>query len=188
MEVHEAVQRRRAFRNIDPRPIEDEKVMALVEAMRLSPSCFNNQPWRVVVCTGETLPKLKESLTKGNAWATPSPLILAICAKPSDDCRQNEGRDYYQFGCGLAVGELMLRATELGLIAHPIGGYEPAKSREALGIPKDYVVITLVICGYPSEDTSRLSDSQKTQQAERPPRKPTGDNFFRDQWGKSIVI
>ena len=68
MEVREAIQKRRAGRKFDTRPIEEDKIMLLIEAMRLAPSCNNNQPWRVVVAKDkESLEKIKVALTKGNA-------------------------------------------------------------------------------------------------------------------------
>ncbi|MBI0584705.1 MAG: nitroreductase family protein [Methanomassiliicoccus sp.] len=186
MEVSEAVQRRRAVRAFDPRPIEDEKIHMLVEAMRLAPSCNNHQPWRVTVCDGEALHRVRECLSRGNAWATKAPMIMVLSSKPSEDCRMSEGRDYYQFGCGMAVGQMLLQATELGLIAHPIAGFDPAMARVVLGIPVDYVVITFIICGYPGEDESLLSDKQKAQQLERPERRPLDHNFFRDAWDRPL--
>jgi nitroreductase len=187
MDVAEAVRRRRAYRVFDPRPIEEEKIRALVEAMRLAPSCNNNQPWKVVLCAGGSLPRVKESLNKGNVWATTASLIMVVTARPADDCRHSEGRDYYLFGCGLAVAQMLLQATELGIVTHPIAGFDPVKVREALGIPGDYVIITLVICGYPGEDDSLLSDKQKAQQRDRGERKPIGENFFRDSWGNPLM-
>lgn len=53
MDVAEAVDVRRARRVFSERSVEDEKVRALVGAVRLSASCFNNQPWRLVFCTGQ---------------------------------------------------------------------------------------------------------------------------------------
>ena len=183
MEVSEAVKRRRALRAFDIRPILEENLEALIEAMRLAPSCSNNQPWRVTLVTAEErLMHVKEALTPKNAWATRAPLIMAISSKPADDCRSNDGRDYYLFDCGIAVGEMILRATELGIIAHCIGGFDPMKVKQALDIPKDYVVITLMICAYPGTDESFLTDKQKREQAERPERKPIGENFYRDVW------
>jgi nitroreductase len=186
MDVSDAVQHRRALRAFDPRPVEDETVRTLVEAMRLAPSCNNNQPWRVVACSGPVLHKVKECLSRGNAWATAAPLILVLAAKPSEDCRMSEGRDYYQFGCGLAVGEMLLQATELGLVAHPIAGFDPVMARVVLGIPNDYVVVTFIICGYPGEDDSMLSDRQRAQQLLRPERRPVGHNFFKDGWDRPL--
>lgn len=184
MEVVEAIRARRAKRALDSRPVEDEKIEALVEAARLSASCFNNQPWRVVICKGqEALGEIKGTLSKGNVWATRAPVILVVAARPPDDCQLSDRRDYFLFSTGLAIGQLELRATELGLIAHPIAGYDPLKAKGILGIPEDFVVITYVIVGYPSSDDSLLSDKQKQSEAARPERKPVGENFFLDKWG-----
>ncbi|HEX9906879.1 MAG TPA: nitroreductase family protein [Thermoplasmata archaeon] len=183
MEVSEAIRKRRARRAIDTRPVEDDKVEALVEAVRLSASCFNNQPWRIVLCKGhESLEAIKGALSKGNQWATRAPLILVVAAKDPDDCKLSDRRDYYLFSVGLSIGQLELRATELGLIAHPIAGYDPLKAKEILGIPPEYVIITLVIVAYPSDDQSLLADKQKEAEATRPERKPVGENFFLDRW------
>ncbi|MGQ9588166.1 MAG: nitroreductase family protein, partial [Thermoplasmata archaeon] len=48
MEVVEAIRTRRAKRAFQEKRIEDDKVEALIEAARLSASCFNNQPWSLV--------------------------------------------------------------------------------------------------------------------------------------------
>lgn len=188
MDVKNAVLARRAHRAIDVRPVPESNVNELIEAMRLAPSCNNNQPWRVIVArTPDALEKIKATLSKGNVWATRSPLIFVIASRSEDDCKLPEGRDYFLFGCGLAVGEMTLRATELGMIAHPIAGYNPVLVKESLGIPNEYVVITLVICGYPSTDTSILSEKQLTQEKERPTRKPVGENFFDGAWGRPMT-
>ncbi len=181
--VSEAIEKRRARRALSETPIEKEKVDALVRAARLSASCFNNQPWRITVCMGDALPSLKKSLSKGNAWATKAPLIFAVAARAMDDCRSSDNRDYFLFSTGLAIGQMLLEATELDLIAHPIAGYDPLKVKADLGIPQDCTVITLVICAYPSSDNSLLSDKQKASEPVRPERKPIGENFFLNRWG-----
>ena len=184
MEVAEAIHARRAKRAIQDRPVEDEMIDALVEAARLSASCNNNQPWRIVICRGEeALASIKGALPRGNGWATRAPVIMVVSAKPVDDCQLPDRRDYFLFSSGLAIGQLELMATELGLIAHPIAGYDPLKAKAVLGIPEEYVVITFVIIGYPGGDDSLLSDKQKAIELTRPERKPVGENFFLDKWG-----
>lgn len=185
MDVKEAVDRRRATRALDERPISDGLISELIDAMRLSPSCNNNQPWRVVVARDPaSLEAVRTSLTKGNVWASKAPVILVVCARIDDDCKLADRRDYYQFSTGLAVGEMLLRATELGLIAHPIAGYDALAIKEKLGIPADHVLITLVICGHPGTDVSLLSEKQLLAEIERPQRRPIGENFFDGSWGK----
>lgn len=184
MEVAEAIHSRRAKRVLQVKPVEDDKIDALVDAARLSASCNNNQPWRIVVCKGkDALEAIKGALARGNQWATRAGVILVVSARPPDDCQLSDKRDYYLFSTGLAIGQLELRATELGLIAHPIAGFDPLKAKEILGIPADYVVITFVIVGYPGTDDSLLSDKQKALEPNRPERKPVGENFFLDKWG-----
>lgn len=189
MDVIEAIRTRRARRALQTRPIEDEKVDALIEAARLAPSCNNNQPWRLVFVRGEeALAAVKAGMNKGNVWTTRSPLIIVVAAKDEDDCMLSDRRNYFLFGCGLAIGQLMLRATELGLIAHPIAGYDPVKVRAAVGIPEPYVIITTVICGYPGGDDSLLSDKQKEIEKTRPERKPVGENVFLDKWANPYPV
>lgn len=187
MEVHDAIQTRRARRILDDKkPLTESEIDSLVEAMRLSASCFNNQPWRPVFVYGaEALPQIKTALSKGNEWATKAGLIIVIAARPPDDCIIAD-RQYFLFDCGLAIGQLVLRATELGMIAHPIAGFSPKKAREILGIPEEYTVITFVICGHPGTDDSLLSDNQKQTELARPERKPIGANFFKDKWGAPL--
>ena len=190
MDVIDAIHKRRALRKFDSRPIESEKVASLIEAMRLSPSCNNYQPWRVVVCQDPgSLTKAKSALSKGNAYATKAPLIFVVSARIDEDCHGlSDGRDYYLFGCGLAIGQMMLRATELGLIAHPIGGYDPLTLKRELGIPPEYVAITMVNIGYPGDDDSLLSEKQKVAELTRPERKPIEENFFDGAWGKPLNL
>jgi len=187
MEVQEAILERRARRMLNSgRRIRENEVLSLVEAAMLAPSCFNNQPWRITFVSEEgMLSKLKTALSKGNEWATAAPLILVVASKQEDDCVIKD-REYFLFDCGLAIGQLVLRATELGMIAHPIAGYDPEKAREVSGIPEEYTVITLVICAYPGEDDALLSEKQKQAEKERPARKPRGETFFRDRWGSPL--
>ncbi len=188
MDVKESILTRRALRALDTGPVPKDVVDDLVEAMRLSPSCNNNQPWRVIVAREPTaLETVKSSLSRGNVWATRSPLIMVVCARLDDDCKLSDRRDYYLFSTGLAVGEMMLAATEHGLIAHPIAGFNAVDLKQKLGIPDDHVLITLVICGYPGTDTSLLSEKQLMTQGKRPERKPVGENFFDGSWGTPWV-
>lgn len=130
---------------------------------------------------------MKSALSKGNAWATRASMIVAVAAKVQDDCRLSDERNYFLFDCGLAIGQLELQAAELGLIAHPVAGFDPLKAKSVLGIPEDHTVITLVICGYPGTDDSLLSDKQKEAEVQRPERKPQGENIFLDRWGSPLT-
>jgi nitroreductase len=73
----------------------------------------------------------------------------------------------------------------LGLVAHPIAGYRPKKTREILGIPDEYQVITLIIVGKHAEQISPiLSAKQKAWEKRRPRRKKLSEFAFIDRFGK----
>ncbi len=169
--VNSLIQARRAWRALSPEPVPREALERLVEAAHLAPSCFNNQPWRFVIAQGEALAKVKAALPGGNYWAKTAPAIVALASHRDLDCKLSDNRDYFLFGCGMATGFLMLQATQMGLVAHPIAGYDPIAVKEALGIPPDYVLITLIVVGRRG-DPSTLSDKHRALELGPRDRKP----------------
>ncbi|MDP6100245.1 MAG: nitroreductase family protein [Dehalococcoidia bacterium] len=49
METLAAIKKRRSIRQYQPQPVEDEKVMAVLEAASCAPSAVNGQPWGFIV-------------------------------------------------------------------------------------------------------------------------------------------
>jgi len=185
MSVRERIEERRAYRSLDPVEISDETVRDLADCARLSASCFNKQPWRYVFVRGAALERLKDALNKGNTWATRASMIVAVVSRVDLDCRV-KGRDYYLFDTGMATAFLMLRATELGLVAHPIAGYSEKKAKEILSVPDDMTVITLVIVGKHAEGINELlSEQQAEAEPARPPRKPFEEFASLDSYGNT---
>ncbi len=183
MDVKKAIEKRRAFRSLEKIDITKDLIYDLAETAGLSCSCFNNQPWQYVfVYDKKMLDKMKDVLSKGNEWAFDASMIIVVCARRDDDCVIYD-REYYLFDTGLSTGFLVLRATELGLVAHPIAGYSPKKTRKVLGIPEDMQVITLVIVGKHSKEIKPvLSDKQIESEKKRPDRKSFDDFVFLNKY------
>ena len=181
MDVLEAIEKRRAYRSLEPVDITNELIDDLARCASLSPSCFNKQPWRYVyVYKKDTLMALRSSLARGNEWAQKASMIIAVCSEVDLDCRI-KGRDYFLFDTGLATAFQVLRATELGLVAHPIAGFDEDGVKETLGIPAGMTMITLVIVGAHSNDIDPvLSEKQVEAEKQRPDRLP------RDEYARVI--
>lgn len=173
MDVHAAIEARRATRSLAPAEITADLVRDLASHARLSPSCSNNQPWRFVfVFELAKLEAMKPVFNKGNQWCHAAPLIVAVFSRKEDDCVIKD-REYHQFDTGMAVAFLILRATELGLVAHPIAGYSPRKVREILGIPEEFQVITLILVGKRASDPNPYLTPEKLEaETRRPERLP----------------
>ena len=121
------------------------------------------------------LRELYPVLTRGNKWVEAASLIIVVFSQRDLDCKL-PGRDYFLFDLGLASAFLILRATELGLVAHPIAGFDDGKVKEILDIPGDMTVITLVNVGKHSETATKLlSEKQVSVEQQRPPRKSLSD-------------
>jgi nitroreductase len=172
MDVYRAIEKRRAYRSLEEIEITEETIKDLAYYASLAPSCYNNQPWRFVfVKSPEKLKEIFSVLPKGNAWATSASMIIAVYSKRDFDCVIGE-REYYLFDTGMATAFMILRATEIGLVMHPIAGYDHEKAKKILDIPEDMLLITLVVVGKHSDKISDLlSDKQKQQEIRRPGRK-----------------
>ena len=180
------IEKRRARRAFRTDPIEDGVLERIMTAATYAPSCFNNQPWRFTAIREKTkLDKVKEFLSKGNAWALPAPCIVLVTTKLDLDCRLDDERDYAYFDTGMAVMNLQLQAIKEGLYAHPIAGYRAPELRKAVGIPDGFVLVTLVILGYPA-DPSILDEATKEKELSARSRKPLAEVFSKDDWAFKV--
>lgn len=188
MDVKEAIEKRRAYRALGPVEITDGTIRELATAAQLTASCFNNQPWKFVFARSKgSLEKVQGCLSKGNEWVKNAAVIVAAFAKKESDCVIKE-REYYLFDLGMAVSAMQLRATELGLVAHPIAGFDNEKTRLALGIPEGNLVLTLLIVGKKSADLSALTPQQAGMEAGRPPRLPLENIFSVDAYDEKLAV
>lgn len=154
---------RHASRAISTRAIPADIVDELAEAARLTPSCFNKQPWRYIFMTGDdALAKGREMLTGANAvWASRAPLLIAAYSRKDDDCVTQDGRAYYQFDLGMSVMNVMLMATERGLTARPMAGFDPSGIINAFGLGEENEPLVMIAVGYPDEDESHLPEKMQ---------------------------
>ncbi|MFX0169512.1 MAG: nitroreductase family protein [Candidatus Hodarchaeota archaeon] len=178
LDVKEAITTRRAYRALAPFKIDDALIWDLAESIQLTPSCFNNQPWRFIfIRSPSLLKKLHTTLSPNNRWVHASSLIAVVYSKKDLDCLIKE-REYFLFDTGMATAFLILRATELGFVAHPIAGYDEEKVKNILNLPEEVIVITLVIIGKHADTISELlTEKQAETEYKRPNRKPV-DEFI----------
>lgn len=186
MNVKEAIYQRRALRSLESFEVDQQLILDLAESASLAPSCFNNQPWRFIFTYDqEVLKELYTALNPQNNWAFTSPLIVTVFTKEDLDC-QIKGRNYALLDTGISVGFMLLRATEIGLIAHPIAGYDEDKVKKILDIPEDMKVILLIIFGKKAKEVSSiLTDKQKEREIKRPERLPINEFVYINKYQKT---
>jgi nitroreductase len=183
MGVKKTILERRAYRALEAAKVSREVIEDLAGLAGLAPSCYNKQPWRFVfVSDGKILKRIHQSLSRGNEWATQADLVVAVVSKKDLDCVV-DGREYFLFDTGMASAFLILRATELGLVAHPIAGFDENQIKEILNIPKDMTLITLIFVARHSRDKENLLTEKQLQSEKiRPPRRPLQEILRKDKY------
>lgn len=183
MGVKETIKNRRAYRALEHAKIPEAVIEELAELAGLAPSCFNKQPWRFVFVTDpEILSRIHQNLSKGNEWATCAGLVVAVASKKELDCVVGD-REYYLFDTGMASAFLILRVTELGLVAHPIAGFDEDQIKKILLIPEDLTLITLIfVAKHNVRMNDLLSEKQQLSETNRPPRRPLQEIFRKNSF------
>jgi nitroreductase len=173
MNLTEIIEKRRAFRSLGPVGIDENLVRDLATSASLAASCFNKQPWRFVFAFDpDVLIRLRGAINKGNEWAHAASMIIAVTSSRDLDCLVGD-REYFLFDTGMATAFLILKATELGLVAHPIAGYDERKAKEILGVPAAMQLIALVIVGkHLLPASALLNEKQAEGENSRPERLP----------------
>ena len=184
MEFSKLLEERRSYRSLEPAVIDESLINELTNAVKLTPSCYNKQPWRFLfIYNKEILKKTFEALTEGNAWAKKASMIVAVLSQKDFDCVMPDGRTYYKIDTGMAASILLLKATELGLVAHPIAGYNPEIIKQIFNIPSSIEVLTLIIIGKRAKViNSELKDYQIESEKKRPERKKNKDFIYINEY------
>ena len=185
--IHELLIQRWSPRAFADRPVEQDRLLSLLEAARWAASSRNEQPWSFIVATQENptdFERLLSCLMDGNRrWAQYAPVLMLSLAKLAVGDTDQPNRFAYH-DTGLAVSNLIIQATALGLYAHQMGGFHRDKARATFRIPASHDPVAGIALGYLGE-ASRLPDD--IQERERAPRlrKPLADFVFSGGWGQS---
>lgn len=151
MQVQEAIRLRRSVRRYLDRPIEDEKLMQVLEAARLAPSARNLQNWKFIVVKDEkTRAKLAE-YARNQDFIAKAPIVIAACGTDTD-YKMTCGQFAYTINVAIAIDHMTLAALELGLSTCWIGAFYEDNVKDLLGVPKDVSVVALLPLGYAAEE------------------------------------
>ena len=140
----------------ETKPVEEEKLLAILEAARLSPSACNGQPYHFTVCRGEKAKEVAKA-TQGmgmNKFASQAPVLIVLSeedyVKTAALGAKVKGNDYRSIDIGIAAAYLTAAATEQGLSTCILGWLDDTKIRSVCGLSHP---VRLVIT--PKNDTLR---------------------------------
>ena len=146
---------RRSIRAFSERPVEQEKLDLLIEAMLRAPASAGKAPWEfVVVRDSETIARLSLAKPQSCAFLKDAALVVAVCAHP-------QIADVWVEYAAIATLLLHLEAHDLGLgscwVQVRLRAHDGQRSAEqyiaeVLGLDPAMAVEALVAIGYPAEE------------------------------------
>jgi nitroreductase len=174
MDYFEAVKTRRSTRAFQKKPVEEDKIRRIIEAINLAPSAGDLQAYEVIVVKD---PMLKDKLAKaalGQSFLSEAPVCFVFVA-----CPQRSSKKYARRGSELycvqdatiAATYAMLTATVLGLSSTWVGSFDEESAARTVGATEGKRPVAILPVGYAAESP------------ENTPRRPVSEIAFLDTSG-----
>ena len=169
MNFYEIACNRQSCRKYDAqKPIEQEKLTAILESARLAPSACNGQPYHITVCRGETAKQVAKA-TQGmgiNKFAPDAPILLVISEMPYVKSAalgaKLKGNDYRSMDIGILAAYITAEATAQGLGSCILGWLDDDKIREICHL--DGTVRLVITLGYGKDDKLRTKKRKEMEE------------------------
>ena len=170
MNFTEIANNRQSCRNYDAeRAVEQEKLNAILESARLSPSACNGQPYLMTVCRGESAKAVAKAVQGMgmNKFADNAPVLIVISEKPYVASAalgaKVKGNDYRSIDIGILAAYITAEAAAQGLGSCILGWFDDAKLREICSL--DAPARLVITIGYPKEG-DKLREKKRKDMAE----------------------
>jgi len=145
----ELARARYSVRKYSSRPIEAEKLDAVLEAAALAPTGCNRQPQRILVVDD---PAVLAKIRTCTSYQFGAPVTLVVCYDKTGCWVNPQGEPIGETDASIVTTHMQLAAVEQGLGTCWVACFDRPKLQAALNIPANYVPLALLPIGYPAED------------------------------------
>ena len=156
------IEERKSVRKYSPRPVEKEKLDAILESARIAPSGHNKQPWHFIVVADAKKREEVVLACRQQRWMISAPVFIVciadIRARVQSDqpiCVDEESPSFELKrvirDTAIATSYIQLEARHQGLDTCWVGYYDQKDIRPLLGIPDDKFIVGIVTVGYADE-------------------------------------
>ena len=150
--------------------ISDEDLRAILEAARLAPSAFNEQPWRYFVGKrgDETFNQILAGLGEFNqTWAKNSSALMLVCG--TKQRANGDPHPSFQYDVGLSVSQATFEAHHRGFVSHQMTGFNHDAMCKSFDLTtlEPVVVVSIGTQG----DVEKLPEQMAEREKAKPSRK-----------------
>ena len=140
-----------SIRKYQNKPVEDEKIEAILRAAMQAPSAHNQQPWEFYVVTDKNLLNQLSEVSPYSYMTKDAP--VAIVSAYRKECKAPE---YQQIDLSIAMENLWLATVEQGLggvwLGIAPGEDRMKKVEDIIHIPDHLRAFAIFPLGYPAEE------------------------------------
>jgi nitroreductase len=186
MDVFKAIKWRRSVRSFSHTKIEREKVLQILEAARLAPSSSNRQAWHFLVIDDPSIiEQIPDTAPVGTRrivdFVKNAPLVIVGCYTKAltHILGQLAGHENHLVDVSIAMSQMTLAATELGIGTCWVGWFGESRLRNLLKLPRRYKIVALLVLGYPAAPSTDESIGGIPAR----PRKDLKDIVSRNKFG-----
>ena len=143
---------RYSVRSFSDKPVEKEKIDAILTAAQLAPTAVNYQPQMIYVLKSESAMSKINRLCRCIYGA---PMVFLICSDERKTWKSPTERGYSagEMDCSIVCTHMMLEAWEQGLGSVWVRLFDVEAVAKAFGLPAYIKPICLLPVGYASEDS-----------------------------------
>lgn len=175
-DIHEIFPRRWSPRAMSGEPLDTALLHRVFEAARWAPSTYNVQEWRFLYAHRDTddWSMFFDLLAETNQqWADKSGALVVVTSLTTmgEDSSPNP---VHAFDAGLATQNLLLQASILDLVAHPMAGFDREAARQTLRLPDNCESHAMIALGHHG-DPSKLSEENQRKESRPSARKPLSE-------------
>lgn len=179
LDLHPLIANRWSPRALDiNHVISSNDLHAILEAARLAPSAFNEQPWRFIVGKRgeETFSQILNGLGEFNqTWAKNSSALLLVAGTKQ---RSNgDPHPSYQYDLGLSVSQATFEAHHRGFITHQMTGFNHDVMCKTFDLTT-YEPVVVVAIGKQA-DSDILPEQMAAREKAAPVRKPLSELIIK---------
>lgn len=160
MNTIEAIQARQSIRAYRDRPVEAEKLEAVLSAANRAASAANLQAYHIYVVRSQKTRQSLVAAAAGQAFLAAAPVVLVFAVDPARSAAKYgpRGESLYcmQDACA-AVCNAMLAAVELGLGSCWVDAVDEKLAGDVLHLAPGHRACVFLPIGYPAESPPRTT-------------------------------
>jgi len=138
MQLDECIEKRASSRAYNDKKVSWEDLATILNAARMAPSSGNMQNWSFIIVEKQNIKEQITTAAMNQVWINQAPIVLVVCSRLENIKRHygERGEKLYAIqNCAAAIGNILLKATDLGIASCWINAFDEEAIIRILKIP-----------------------------------------------------